>query len=236
MPERLCHRRPEDPRGNPRDGTPASSSATVLSPSRRGALVGVEIVRAEQGDGAFSRLQASAGRPILREAGMTFKACVQHLELGSLLPPRPAWEVEADANGQPLHQRARPSIEVPGLQRAMQFFRTLVCSTPDGRAAEHLILEATDPHFSERRLVSLTPLLADFAGSASLSLLVISRTGWAKVFPGPAAPSIAIAVAAVKSCYGWDESEPIVVKAGRLSYAVSGPSDGCAWSAELSAV
>ncbi|XXX73137.1 hypothetical protein WMF30_36360 [Sorangium sp. So ce134] len=168
--------------------------------------------------------------------GMTFKACVEHLELGLLLPPRPAWEREADANGPPPHQHARPSIEVPGLERAMQFFRTLVCSTPDGRAAEHIILEATDPHFSKRRLVSLTPSLAEFARSASMSFLVSSRTGWAEVFPGPAAPSIAIAVAAVKSCYGWDESEPIVVKAGRLGYAVRTSSDSCAWHAELSAV
>ncbi|WP_437313786.1 hypothetical protein [Sorangium sp. So ce385] len=144
--------------------------------------------------------------------------------------------MEVSLRGQPLEHYRESLVEVPGLERTMPFFRTLVCSMPDGRAAEHLILQATDPYFSERRLVSLTPLLADFAGSASLSFLVISRTGWAKVFPGPAAPSIAIAVAAVKSYHGWDESEPIVVKAGRLSYAVSGPSDGCAWSAELSAV
>ncbi|WP_437963695.1 hypothetical protein WMF04_28695 [Sorangium sp. So ce260] len=167
---------------------------------------------------------------------MTFKACVEHRGYGLLFPPRLRGEMEAAVNGQPLDQFQERLVEVPGLERTMQFFRTLVCSTPDGRAVEHLILEATDPHFSERRLVSLTPLLAEFAGSASLSFLVINRTGWAGVFPGPAAPSIAIAVAAVKSYYGWDESEPIVVKAGRLGYAVSGPSDGCAWSANLSAV
>ncbi|WP_437799924.1 hypothetical protein [Sorangium sp. So ce693] len=166
---------------------------------------------------------------------MTFKARVEHLRFGILLPPSLRWGMEADEEGRLLVQHDESLVRVPGLESPLNFFRMLVRPVPHGRAAEHLILSAHDtinPYSSEQRLVSLIPLLAEIARNASITFFLSNRTGWAEVVPGPAAPSIAIAVAAVKACYGWDESDPIVVMAGRLGYAVRDPSNDGTWQAE----
>ena len=171
--------------------------------------------------------------------GMTFKARVLHLEFGFFFPPSlpQGEEVEVDENGPRPDEndlRGPRFVLMPGLEYQMQFFRTLVRPTPDEKGAEHLLVSAYGQPFSEQQLVSPAPLLAEFAQNASIFFIVSNREGWAEIFPESAEPSIAVAVAAVKLSYGWDESDPIVVKVGRLCYAVRQQPDDWMWHAERS--
>ena len=166
---------------------------------------------------------------------MTFKACVGHVEFGLLVPPSLLAEVEVDANGQRIDEYGQRLVPVPGLEHPMQFFRTLVCYPPDEKGAEYLIFSAYSPLLGEQLLVPLIPLLAEFAQNTSVVFIVSNREGWAEVVPESAEPAIAVAVAAVKLRYGWDESIPIIVKVGALCYAVR-ESEGGMWVADLSVV
>lgn len=166
---------------------------------------------------------------------MTFQGYVRHVEHGFFVPPADLVHIEADQSGQRIGEHDERFVAVAGLEKSIQFFRMIVSHPSGEECAEYVIVSVYGPRVTEQDIGSTMPALTEFAANASVLFLVSDRQGWAEIKPESAEPAIAVAVASTKLRYGWDESIPILVKVGSLSYAVRESENGL-WVADLAAV
>lgn len=119
------------------------------------------------------------------------------------------------------HDFAR--IHVAGLGKLHQFFRVAIASDVYDERTEHVVVSAYEPLAQPEALADTVRRLLPACGRAALSVIVADQVGWSKVASfSPEPPEcIAACVAFTKASGGWDESDPIVVEVGALTFYVS---------------
>ncbi|MGK3990477.1 hypothetical protein WME99_45950 [Sorangium sp. So ce136] len=159
-------------------------------------------------------------------------AYLKPIEDGFLCPPGGPW-----ANELTLDRFVM--LPLPGVERDVQFFR-YSAAFPDGPfAAEHFVLMAT-PGGGPSAAAQALPHLERAFPSATVTLLLDARTGWARARLSELGAAsrkdlAAGCVAAVLAGASWDESDPILVDLDDARFAVRLVHQGERWQAVIRA-
>jgi hypothetical protein len=124
-------------------------------------------------------------------------------------------------------------LPVAGLSATLQFFRVRLVEPGSGTSSEHVVLSAHYPRLADPVILSLEAALRPHTAGAALAFTLEDRTGWARARADSPGPLAAAAIAVVKACASWDESDPIVVELARRCFDVSLRHEGQSWSVRV---
>ncbi len=106
-----------------------------------------------------------------------------------------------------------------GVTRPIQFFRATLTGSAIQGAQRHLVVSAHHPPIEENRLKAIRTALRQHFPDTILSFMIDKHIGWVRASNEEPNATVAAAIAFIRLVAGWDDTEPMIITFGHVTFA-----------------